>query len=117
MSADRLEPAGRPSPVGRVLLWLLDFYQKGISPLTPPSCRFEPTCSSYAVDAVRVHGAWRGFWLAVWRLLRCGPWTPGGWDPVPEPRARSAPLPPEAEDGDHEPSAVEAPRPDPTDRL
>ncbi|MFN3601149.1 MAG: membrane protein insertion efficiency factor YidD [Dietzia sp.] len=78
---------GRHGPVARVLLWMLDFYQKGISPLTPPSCRFEPTCSSYAVEAVRVHGAWYGTWLSVWRLLRCGPWTPGGWDPVPEPRA------------------------------
>ena len=54
----------RPGPVARVLLWMLDFYQKGISPLTPPSCRFEPTCSSYAVEAVRVHGAWR-VWVAL----------------------------------------------------
>ena len=57
-------------PVARILLWLLDFYQKGISPLTPPSCRFEPTCSSYAVEAVRIHGAWYGTWMSVWRLLR-----------------------------------------------
>jgi putative membrane protein insertion efficiency factor len=77
----------RPGFISRVLLWMLDFYQKGISPLTPPSCRFEPTCSNYAVEAVRVHGAWYGTWLAVWRVLRCGPWTPGGWDPVPEARA------------------------------
>jgi len=76
-----------PGPVARILLWMLDFYQKGISPLTPPSCRFQPTCSSYAVEAVRVHGAWYGTVLAVWRLLRCGPWSRGGWDPVPEPRA------------------------------
>lgn len=76
----------RPGPVARILLWMLDFYQKGISPLFPPSCRFQPTCSSYAVEAVRVHGAVRGTALATWRVLRCGPWTPGGWDPVPEPR-------------------------------
>ncbi|WP_010539661.1 membrane protein insertion efficiency factor YidD [Dietzia alimentaria] len=75
-----------PGPVARILLWMLDFYQKGISPLTPPSCRFEPSCSGYAVEAVRVHGAWNGTWLSVWRVLRCGPWTPGGWDPVPERR-------------------------------
>ena len=76
----------KQGPAARVLLWMLDFYQKGISPLTPPSCRFEPTCSSYAVEAIRVHGAWYGTWLSVWRVLRCGPWTPGGWDPVPERR-------------------------------
>lgn len=76
-------------PVARVLLALLDFYQKGISPLTPPSCRFTPTCSAYAVEAIRLHGAWRGTGLATWRLLRCGPWTRGGWDPVPEPASHS----------------------------
>ena len=91
----------RPGLVARVLLWMLDFYQKGISPLTPPSCRFEPTCSNYAVEAVRVHGAWYGTWLAVWRLLRCGPWTPGGWDPVPEPRAPDPPADPPHEHPDN----------------
>ena len=104
----------RPGPIARVLLWMLDFYQKGISPLTPPSCRFESTCSAYAVGAVRAHGAWRGTWLAVWRLLRCGPWTRGGWDPVPEPRARSVPVPaPPSEDSPTE----DPPATDPTDRL
>ena len=83
--------SSRPGPVARVLLWMLDFYQKGISPLTPPSCRFQPSCSSYAVEAVRLHGAGKGSLLAVWRVLRCGPWTPGGWDPVPEPRGPSPP--------------------------
>lgn len=81
----------RPGLVARVLLWMLDFYQKGISPLTPPSCRFMPSCSAYAVEAVRVHGAARGGALATWRLLRCGPWTRGGWDPVPEPRGPARP--------------------------
>jgi len=76
----------RPGIVARVMLALIGFYRTAISPLTPPSCRFEPTCSAYAVDAVRLHGAWRGLWLAVWRLLRCAPWSRGGWDPVPEPR-------------------------------
>ena len=83
----------RPGVLARILLWMLDFYQKGISPLTPPSCRFDPTCSNYAIEAVRVHGALRGTVLAVWRVLRCAPWSRGGWDPVPEPRGPSRPEP------------------------
>lgn len=59
------------------------FYQLGISPLTPPSCRFVPTCSQYAVEAIRRHGVVRGGWLAIKRLLRCHPWGGSGYDPVP----------------------------------
>ncbi len=59
------------------------FYQLCISPLTPPSCRFVPTCSQYAVEAIRRHGVVRGGWLAVKRLLRCHPWGGSGYDPVP----------------------------------
>lgn len=59
------------------------FYQLFISPLTPPSCRFVPTCSQYAVEAIRRHGVVRGGWLAVKRLLRCHPWGGSGYDPVP----------------------------------
>ncbi|MDI3327747.1 MAG: membrane protein insertion efficiency factor YidD [Alicyclobacillaceae bacterium] len=66
-----------------VLVWLLRGYQRFISPAKPPSCRFYPSCSEYAVQAITVHGAWRGSWLAVRRLLKCGPWHPGGYDPVP----------------------------------
>ena len=62
---------------------LVRFYRAWISPVLPPSCRFEPSCSAYALEALTVHGAPRGTWLAVRRLLRCGPWHPGGWDPVP----------------------------------
>jgi hypothetical protein len=58
-------------------------YKKVISPLLPPACRFEPTCSEYAAIAVEVHGAARGLALAAWRLLRCNPWSRGGYDPVP----------------------------------
>ncbi len=58
-------------------------YRKLLSPLTPPTCRFRPTCSSYAVTALRQHGALRGSWLAVWRLLRCHPFPEAGHDPVP----------------------------------
>jgi uncharacterized protein len=59
-------------------------YQLLVSPLLPPSCRFLPTCSEYACEAVLRHGAGRGLYLAVRRLLRCHPWGDSGWDPVPE---------------------------------
>lgn len=59
------------------------FYQRYISPLTPPACRFTPTCSQYAVEAIRKHGPVKGLLLAVWRILRCNPWGGSGYDPVP----------------------------------
>lgn len=69
------------------LVWLLlqpiHFYQKFISPLIPPSCRFTPTCSAYAVEALRKHGPIKGLILAIWRILRCNPWGGSGYDPVP----------------------------------
>ncbi len=75
----------------RLVLLPLAFYRRFLSPLKPvPSCRFHPTCSSYAVEAVRQHGALRGMWLATARVLRCHPWHPGGFDPVP-PTRRSVP--------------------------
>ena len=64
------------------LIYLLRAYQVMISPLLPPACRFTPTCSEYAIDAVRLHGALRGFYMATRRLLRCHPFHPGGYDPV-----------------------------------
>ena len=64
-------------------VWL---YRRVISPLKPPTCRFHPTCSAYALDALRVHGAGRGLWLALRRLLRCHPFGGEGDDPVPERR-------------------------------
>lgn len=66
-----------------VLLGLIRFYQRAISPWTPPSCRFTPTCSAYAAEAIERHGAGRGSWLAARRLLRCHPWGGEGYDPVP----------------------------------
>ncbi|WP_082468913.1 membrane protein insertion efficiency factor YidD [Sciscionella sediminilitoris] len=75
--------AARPGVLARGLMLLVKGYRKGISPLLPPSCRFYPSCSEYALEALRVHGAARGTLLAVRRLLRCGPWHPGGIDPVP----------------------------------
>jgi putative membrane protein insertion efficiency factor len=68
----------------RLLISLIEIYRNMISPLRPPSCRFTPTCSQYAVDALRTYGLIRGTWLAVARLARCGPWHRGGWDPIPE---------------------------------
>jgi hypothetical protein len=74
---------GRRSTLARLLLAGVRAYQRWISPLRPPACRFTPSCSAYAVTALERHGAVRGGWLATRRLLRCGPWHPGGHDPVP----------------------------------
>ena len=63
------------------------FYQKFISPAIPARCRYYPSCSAYAVEAIRVHGVGRGLLLAGWRLLRCNPFSDGGLDPVPPKRA------------------------------
>lgn len=68
----------------RIILALIRFYQKAISPLTPPKCKYYPTCSCYACTAVERFGAVKGSALAVWRLLRCNPWSMGGIDYVPE---------------------------------
>jgi len=67
----------------RGLLAAVHFYQRAISPAFPPRCRFEPSCSAYAAEAIEVHGAGRGSWLAVRRLAKCAPWHPGGVDLVP----------------------------------
>lgn len=67
----------------RILLWLIRFYRRFISPLTPPSCRFVPTCSQYAMEAIEKYGALKGGWMALKRILRCNPFHPGGYDPVP----------------------------------
>lgn len=71
------------------LVGLVRAYQLVVSPLTPPTCRYYPSCSSYAVTALRRHGAVRGTWLAVRRVARCHPWAPGGVDDVPPARDRS----------------------------
>lgn len=73
----------------RVLLTTVRWYQRYVSPLSGPRCRYYPTCSSYAVTALEKHGAVRGTRLALWRLLRCNPWTDGGIDDVPAPAATS----------------------------
>ena len=67
----------------RLLLGLINAYRYLLSPLLGPSCRFYPTCSAYAAEAIDTHGAVRGSWLACKRILKCHPWHPGGVDPVP----------------------------------
>lgn len=67
----------------RLLILAVRGYQVAISPMLPPSCRYYPSCSAYAVEALEKHGALRGTWLAVRRIARCHPFRPGGYDPVP----------------------------------
>jgi uncharacterized protein len=67
----------------RALAGLIRGYQVVLSPMLPPSCRFHPSCSQYALEAVNRHGAMKGTWLAARRLARCHPFNPGGYDPVP----------------------------------
>lgn len=76
-----------------VAVFLIRVYQWTISPLLGPNCRFYPSCSQYAADAVERFGLPRGAWLAVKRIGRCHPWHPGGYDPVPDPQARAAAPP------------------------
>ncbi len=68
----------------RLLLRLIAFYRRRISPHTPSACRFHPTCSQYALTAIERYGAGKGTRLALWRILRCNPFCKGGYDPVPE---------------------------------
>jgi putative membrane protein insertion efficiency factor len=69
--------------LGRFLIAIVRLYQAAISPWTPPACRFTPTCSAYAIDAIGAHGAARGTWLSLRRIGRCHPWGGHGYDPVP----------------------------------
>ena len=66
-----------------LLVMLVRFYQVAISPMLPPACRYYPSCSNYAIEALERHGALKGSWLAARRILRCHPFRPGGFDPVP----------------------------------
>ncbi|WP_407652269.1 MULTISPECIES: membrane protein insertion efficiency factor YidD [Geobacillus] len=70
------------------MIALIRFYQRFLSPLKPPTCRFYPTCSNYGIEAIRRFGALRGGWLTTKRILKCHPFHPGGFDPVPEPSQR-----------------------------
>lgn len=95
-----LQPVRVPQPLWallrvprRVLVLLVRAYQVGISPYTPPACRFYPVCSQYGVDALRVHGAVKGSLLTFARICRCNPFTRGGVDPVPAPGMWTNPRP------------------------
>ncbi|WP_082947443.1 membrane protein insertion efficiency factor YidD [Mycobacterium sp. E2479] len=68
----------------RGVIFLIQLYRHMVSPLRPATCRFVPTCSQYAVDALNEYGLIRGSWLAAARLAKCGPWHEGGWDPIPD---------------------------------
>jgi hypothetical protein len=81
----------RPSAAARVLVAVITGYRRFVSPLLMPRCRFLPSCSAYALEAIRAHGALRGGWLAARRLSRCHPFHAGGLDPVP---ARKGTVPP-----------------------
>ena len=69
--------------LGWLLIQPIRFYQNHISRYTPPVCRFTPTCSQYAIEAIKKHGPFNGLALAIWRILRCNPWGGSGYDPVP----------------------------------
>jgi len=75
--------------VRSIFLGLIRIYQYFISPLMPKACRFHPSCSAYAYDAIRLHGVLKGISLGLWRILRCHPFHPGGYDPVPQPALSS----------------------------
>lgn len=75
----------RPSPAARILMGAVRGYQKVLSPAMGGNCRYYPSCSEYGYDAIRLHGAGRGAWMAVKRIGRCQPFHEGGYDPVPEP--------------------------------
>ena len=75
--------------MARALIFLIQLYRNIVSPLRLPTCRFTPTCSQYAVEALSEYGLIRGGWLAIVRLAKCGPWHRGGWDPIPERRGGS----------------------------
>ncbi len=80
----------RTPPAAVPLVLLVKLYQVTLRPFMGGHCRFQPTCSDYAIEALRSHGAWRGGWLTLRRLGRCQPWGGGGWDPVP-PRGGAGP--------------------------
>lgn len=77
-------PAFGRNSMKKILISVIRFYQKYISFLSHGCCRFTPTCSAYAIEAIQIHGAFKGTALAVWRVLRCNPLCKGGYDPVPQ---------------------------------
>lgn len=76
------------NPIKTAMIAAIHFYQKFLSPLKRPCCIYYPTCSQYAIEAIERFGPLKGFFLALWRILRCNPFHPGGYDPVPEKKKR-----------------------------
>jgi len=74
----------------KILKGIIKIYQKAISPMMPPSCRFHPTCSNYGLEAIETHGALKGSWLAVRRISKCHPFHEGGFDPVPDKKTKKS---------------------------
>jgi uncharacterized protein len=99
--ASTAEEGPNGSAVVRGVIFLIELYRHTISPMRLPTCRFSPTCSQYAVDALSEYGLVRGGWLALVRLLKCGPWHRGGWDPIPVRRGPSCHESEGARAGDH----------------
>jgi hypothetical protein len=83
--APRGEEHESRNPFVTLCVLLVRGYQRAISPMLPPACRYHPTCSAYMITALQKHGLWRGLWLGTKRIARCHPFHPGGYDPVPEP--------------------------------
>ena len=93
-TANHQPPTTNPqSPPQRFALLAISFYQRRLSPGLAPACRFQPTCSHYAYDAVERYGVIRGLAMAAWRILRCNPLNDGGFDPVPAPHTPKGPSP------------------------
>mgnify|MGYP002560403572 FL=1 len=76
--------------IGKILIKLIELYRKNISPLKIPCCRFTPTCSAYAIEAIQKRGAFVGTLLSIWRILRCNPLCKGGYDSVPEKKGKKS---------------------------
>ena len=76
--------------IGKILIKLIELYRKNISPRKIPCCRFTPTCSAYATEAIQKRGAFVGTLLSIWRILRCNPLCKGGYDPVPEKKGKKS---------------------------
>ncbi|MGN0237531.1 MAG: membrane protein insertion efficiency factor YidD [Lepagella sp.] len=76
-------------PLRTLAILPIRFYQLCISPMLPASCRYTPTCSQYAIEAIRIHGIFKGSWLAIKRIARCHPWGGSGYDPVPPAHSKS----------------------------
>ena len=84
------DSAGSCGFAARMLIGCIRFYQAAVSPYLPDCCRFTPTCSHYGVEALRVHGFWKGGLLTCWRVLRCQPFCRGGFDPVPSAKSKKS---------------------------